>query len=171
MSRPLPSLPFAWTFSSGRIRYFHFSVLPFGLSSAPYLFTKLLKSLVKKWRTEGKPIVVFLDDGLGAAPNHNIKAKIDSLAVHSDPLKSGFLQAKEENAVWDPHSVYHKLSSFGFWVPSAPCIRFAKLQAYAEKLSRLGTLGNCVRNVTKLMTKNTYAELLTLPPVGIHLFL
>ena len=36
-------LSFAWTFSSGRTRFFQFSVLPFGLTSAPYLFTKLLK--------------------------------------------------------------------------------------------------------------------------------
>ena len=31
---------FSWTFSSGHTRYFHFEVLPFGISSAPYLFTK-----------------------------------------------------------------------------------------------------------------------------------
>ena len=36
-------LSFAWTFSLGRTRFCQFSVLPFGLSSAPYLFTKLLK--------------------------------------------------------------------------------------------------------------------------------
>ena len=52
-------LSFSWIFSSGVTRYFQFSVLAFGLSSAPYLFTKLLKPLVKKWRTEGKSIVVF----------------------------------------------------------------------------------------------------------------
>ena len=73
-------LSFAWTFSSGRTRFFQFSGLPFGLSSAPYLFTKLLKSLVKKWRSEAKSIVVYLDDGLGAAADMN-KAKIASLQV------------------------------------------------------------------------------------------
>ena len=30
-----------------------FSVLPFGLSSGPYVCTKLLKPLIKKWRDEG----------------------------------------------------------------------------------------------------------------------
>ena len=39
----------------------------FSLGSAPYFFLKLLKPLVKKWRSEGKPIVVFLDVSLGAA--------------------------------------------------------------------------------------------------------
>ena len=37
---------------------------------------------------EGEHIVVFLDDSLGAAFNH-IKAKIYSLAIHSDLFKSG----------------------------------------------------------------------------------
>ena len=35
-------LSFSWTFSCGLTRFFQFSVLPFGLSPAPYLFTKLL---------------------------------------------------------------------------------------------------------------------------------
>ena len=83
-------LSFAWTFSSGRTEFFQFSVLPFGLSSAPYLFTKLLKPLVKKCRCEAKSIVVYLDDRLGAAADKN-KAKIGSLQVHADLLKSGFL--------------------------------------------------------------------------------
>ena len=52
-------LSFSWIFSSGVTRYFQFSVLPFGLNSAPYLLTKLLKLLVKKWRTKGKSKLLF----------------------------------------------------------------------------------------------------------------
>ena len=90
-------LSFSWTFSSSHTRLLHFfSVLPFGISSAPYLFTKILKPLVKKWRSEGKSIVVFLDDGLGSAAGY-IKAKISSLAVHSDLLKSGFISNEEKS--------------------------------------------------------------------------
>ena len=92
-------LLFSWTFSFGFIRYFRFEVSLFGLSSAPYSFTKLLKLLVKKWRTEGKSIVVYLDDSLGSAANY-IEAKITSLAVHADLLKSGFLP-NEEKSIWD----------------------------------------------------------------------
>ena len=43
-------LSFSWVFSCGRTRVFQFTVLPFGLSSAPHLFTKLFKRLIKKWR-------------------------------------------------------------------------------------------------------------------------
>ena len=58
-------LSFAWAFSSGRTKFFQFSVLPFGLSSVPYLFTKILKPLIKKRRSEPKSTVVYLDDALG----------------------------------------------------------------------------------------------------------
>ena len=78
-------------------------MLPFGLSSAPYLFAKLLKPLVKKWRTEGKLIVIFLDDRLGATADYT-KARISSLSVHADLLKSGFVPI-EEKSLWEPTQV------------------------------------------------------------------
>ena len=80
-----------------------FAVLTFGLSSAPYLFTRLLKLLVKKWRTGGKSIVVFLDDGLGAAADYT-KARISSLSVHAHLLKSCFVP-NEEKSLWEPSQV------------------------------------------------------------------
>ena len=76
-------LAFSWGFGDGVIRYFQFAVLPFGLSSAPYLFTKLFKPVIKMWRSNGIPIVVFLDDGLGGGATE-LTAKIHSLKVHSD---------------------------------------------------------------------------------------
>ena len=91
-------LSFSWTFPCGRTRFFQFSALPFGLSSAPYLFKKLLKPLVKKWRSEAKGIVVYLDDGLGAAAGQ-INAKIASLQVHANLCRSGFL-ANNSKCVW-----------------------------------------------------------------------
>ena len=60
-------LGFSW-FYKGKTRYFCFRVLPFGLSSAPYVFTKLFRPLVAYWRKQGIHIVVYLDDGLGEAP-------------------------------------------------------------------------------------------------------
>ena len=77
-----------------------FSVLPFGLSSAPYIFTKLFKPLVKKWRGEGESIILFLDDGLGAAQPFNL-AKISSLQIHADLLKFGLLP-NDDKCVWEP---------------------------------------------------------------------
>ena len=42
-------LGFSWLFDFG-VKYFVFSVLPFGLSSASYIFTKLVRALVGYWR-------------------------------------------------------------------------------------------------------------------------
>ena len=42
-------LGFRWQFSDGVRRYFTFKVLPFGLASACYVFTKLLRPLVARW--------------------------------------------------------------------------------------------------------------------------
>lgn len=49
---------------------------------------------MKKWRIEGKSIIVFLDDGQGAAADYT---KISSLAVHSDLLKSVFIPNEEKS--------------------------------------------------------------------------
>ena len=46
-----------------------FTVLLFGLCSAPFIFTKVMRSLVKFWRREGIKICAYIDDGLGASPS------------------------------------------------------------------------------------------------------
>ena len=43
-------LAFSWHFGTNCVRYFQFTVLPFGLSSAPFIFTKLIKPLEEFWR-------------------------------------------------------------------------------------------------------------------------
>ena len=57
-------LAFSWDFGTGNARYFQFTVLPFGLSSAPFIFTKLLRPLETHWRSHGIPIAIFFDDGI-----------------------------------------------------------------------------------------------------------
>ena len=89
-------LAFSWDFGTGVARYFQFTVLPFGLSSAPFIFTKLLKPLETFWRSHGIPI--FIDDGVGAgqsveAANHNISV------VRSDLARAGF-QINHEKSDW-----------------------------------------------------------------------
>ena len=93
-------LSFAWSLGDSGVRYFQFCVLPFGLSSAPFIFTKLLKPLITVWRKQGIPIVVYLDDGLGAGRNP-LLAKSNSLIVHSGLLAAGFI-TNEPKSVWDP---------------------------------------------------------------------
>ena len=119
--------------------------------------------------------MVFLDDGLGAAADY-INAKISSLAVHSDLLKSGFVP-NEEKSIWDPSQV---ITWLGTVINTSQCLISAtdrRIQSLTEDLSlllgsgrplcqvrklasvcgKIISLGNCVGNVTRLMTRNTFA--------------
>lgn len=88
-------LGFSWQFENG-IKYFLFAVLPFGLSTAPYCFTKTLKPLITKWRSEGKRVVLFLDDGLGMGSNFEI-AQCMSISVKRDLIKAGLVPNDEKS--------------------------------------------------------------------------
>ena len=48
-------------FYEGKLRYFVFTVLLFGLSVASYCFTNIVRALVKFWRSNGIKIVVLID--------------------------------------------------------------------------------------------------------------
>ena len=52
-------LGFSWEIDEGKIKYFVFAVLPFGLSSVPFIFTKRMRVLVKYWRGSAIKIVCF----------------------------------------------------------------------------------------------------------------
>ena len=92
-------LAFSLDFGNGVLKHFQFAVLPFGLSSTPYLLTKLLRPVITSWRCKGIPMAIFLDDGLiGGASK--MKAKINSLTVHADFLKFGFV-INEEKSIWE----------------------------------------------------------------------
>ena len=39
-------------------KYYVFNVLPFGISTAGYIFTKVLRDVVKFWRSKGYKIVM-----------------------------------------------------------------------------------------------------------------
>lgn len=58
-------LGFSWHACEGSTRYFVFNVLPFGIATAGFIFTKLLRVALTKWRSLGYRVVLFLDDGLG----------------------------------------------------------------------------------------------------------
>lgn len=45
-------------------KFYEFTVLPFGFMSAPFIFTKLFKPLLARWRSLGINMCLYLDDGL-----------------------------------------------------------------------------------------------------------
>lgn len=80
--------------------------MPFGVSTATFLFTKVLREVVKKWRSLGFKIVLFLDDGNRGDMSIE-KAKNSSLFVRQDLLDFGFLCS------WAPRQTSIDLAIFG----------------------------------------------------------
>ena len=69
--------------------FYVFTVLPFGLSSAPYVFTKVLKPLEKYWRINGLCIDIFLDDGW-------------AIVQDREDLRNAGVVVSEDKSVWEP---------------------------------------------------------------------
>ena len=92
-------LGFAWG-EGPTLQCYVFCVLPFGLATACYLFTKLLRPLVKYWRSQGLRIVVYLDDGI-AAMEGELGARKASLVIREDLTKAGFV-VNMAKCIWTP---------------------------------------------------------------------
>ena len=85
-----PYLGFSWAMPDGDTKFFMFTVLPFGLSSAPYISRKLFRPLVKHWRSRGIHSVVYRDDGLDVEPNEALSST-NSNIIKSNLASAGFL--------------------------------------------------------------------------------
>ena len=75
-------------------------MLPLGLSSAPYVFTKVLKPLKKYWRIQGLCIAIFLDDGW-AIVRDTESCRIKARDVRADLRNAGFV-VNEDKSVGEP---------------------------------------------------------------------
>ena len=91
------------SYYQGELTYFVINVLPFGLSTAPYCFTKVLKPVVRHWRGSGKKVCMFLKDGLGGAASNEL-ASADAKDVYKDLTQLGFLLS-DSKCKWEPSLV------------------------------------------------------------------
>ena len=96
-------LGFGWVDKEGNPVYYKFLVLPFGLNSASYVFSKVCRPLVKKWRGEGKMVNMFLDDGFACAQGLE-KTESIGQEIKTDILKSGFVP-NATKCIWFPVQV------------------------------------------------------------------
>ena len=92
-------LGFAWGPPNHK-RYYTFTVLPFGLATACYVFTKLMRVLIRHWRGKGIKAVVYIDDGIVAVEGKDKAHKV-SLMVQDDLKNAGFITHMEKSR-WDP---------------------------------------------------------------------
>lgn len=90
---------FQWEMK-GDIKYFVFNVLAFGISSAAFIFTKLLRKVVQYWRSLSYRVIMYLDDGLAGAKDFD-QASTLSEVIKRDLTELGFIIA-ESKSVWYP---------------------------------------------------------------------
>jgi hypothetical protein len=98
-------LGFAWKdlYIPYRLNTMCLSVLPFGLSTAPYIFTKLIKPLETHWRFQNISIAVFLDDGWSSELDSS-KCKTQAKGVRTDLVHAGWI-INDEKYIWEPTQV------------------------------------------------------------------
>lgn len=127
-------LAFCWGTGNSK-RYFVFTVLPFGLATAPFLFTKIQKALLKHWRAQGIRIFAYLGDEVGGHSSLQ-EAKLVSQVVRDDIDQSGFVWHPAKGC-WEPPQCDEVL---GFIVNLAegyfrvPERRIAKLNALLHNI-------------------------------------
>ena len=92
-------LGFSWIID-GELKYFCFTVLPFGLTSSPYIFIKLLRPLVKFWRFSGLLIVIYIDDGICISVTLQ-EARKSSKFVWQSLIEAGFAP-NPDKCIWEP---------------------------------------------------------------------
>ena len=98
-------LGFSYADFQGTERYFKFIVLPFGLATAGYAFTKVLREMIRHWRSMQIRALTFLDDGLQASVNEQITR------MHAIQIKGSLISAG-----WVPHR------SKSIWIPQQTLI-------------------------------------------------
>ena len=91
-------LGFSWI-ENGVTYFYVFVVLPFGLSTAGQIFTKVCRVPIKTWRRQGIRIVQYLDDGIGAASGGTVRATAQ--LVKASLQAAGFV-INMEKSVWEP---------------------------------------------------------------------
>ena len=163
---------FSWVFPNGETKFFLFNVLPFGLNSACYIFTKLLRPFIKKWRSEGVKSIIFIDDGICGGEGFELTSDVGRIVLKD--LQAGGWLVNFEKSNLTP-------SQTGKWLGilidtreaifSVPVEKVDKLKnniksilsqtfCSAKQLSRvagqLAAMHLAVGPIVRLMTRNMY---------------
>ena len=82
-------------------QFYVFKVLPFGLSTACYAFTKLLRPLVRYWQSKGIRAVLYIDDGIVAFSTLEL-APGDSIAQVREDISEAGLTINVHKSCFSP---------------------------------------------------------------------
>jgi hypothetical protein len=92
-------LGFSWELINV-VKYFVFTVLPFGLKSSACIFSKVARPLVKLWRSQSIRLVLYLDDGFWVSDNLQLSSR-QAIQVKNNLISSGLVPNKD-NSIWAP---------------------------------------------------------------------
>jgi hypothetical protein len=91
----LPLMGFCW-----KKRWYRYRVLPFGLKHSPIVFSRVVRTLVKYWRSRGILVIAYLDDFLFMTSTQADSIKLRSV-VQKDFMELGWVW-EDSKSIWDP---------------------------------------------------------------------
>ena len=111
--------------------YIVFTVLPFGLFIACYVFTKVLGPLVKFWRGNVIKVVLYIDDGIIISADE--KAEVSNIQLIKSSLAAAGLVINDEKSALE-------CSHIGKWLKFNIDLAIGELSVPKEKLQQLITM-------------------------------
>ena len=141
-------LGFSYTDHEGHDRFFKFIVLPFGLSTAGLVFSKVLRELLTLWRKQNIQAACFLDDGLQINVNFKI-ARQHALIIKGSLIAAGWVPHREKS-IWIPVQV---ITWLGFVLDLVNCKIFCTETRLQNAMAIIDYLLNQSRASIKLIAK------------------
>ena len=124
----------------------------FGLTSAPYYFTMILRDVAKRWRFDGIVLVHYLDDFLLVSRSRELSYE-HTRRVHGDLVALGFV-VEMTKSILEPCQVLdflgYTVSTVGKPSFCVPTERVAKLMCTLREVQAAGTGRIKVRRVASL---------------------
>ena len=152
-------------------KYYVFTVLPFGLSTACYVFTKLTRPLVRWWRGQGIKVVMYIDDGIMVMPQSEaasasriIQATLEAAGFMLNTQKSRLVPASKgawlgfevdlaKGVIRIPEAKVSELIALLGMALNDRCL---KARAIASIVGKIIAMGLGLGPVTRLRTRALY---------------
>ena len=169
-----PYLGFSWGTGVLR-RYYVFRVLPFGIASACYVFTKLLQLLVKWWRSLEIRAIVYIDDGIVGAKSETRCLEHEEIVL-LDLEEAGFILSTDKCCLkpcqvgdWLGFIIdllhgqlrvpEHKLEKLKGSIRSVSQLDKIPVRALASMVDQIMSMSLALGPITRLRTRAVYTDI------------